>query len=124
MAQETSGNLLSQLTQNDEQVLKNRSKLFVSKFDHECYNKFFVARTKLEEKLIQREGLLDFGRKNASDLTLSKTYTDIQDLSTKLMDINNEINLMYMSLKYQKKVLVQLFGEDPKYTLPDINKVL
>jgi hypothetical protein len=117
-------NLLNHLTNTDEQVLRNRSKLFVSKLDNECYNKFFSARNKLEEKLNQRESLLDFGRKNAHDLTLSKSYSDIPSLSTSLMDLNNEINLLFISLKYQKDVLVQLFGDDAKYTLPDINKVI
>ena len=117
-------NLLNHLTNNDEQVLMNRSRLFVSKFDQECYNKFFIARNKLEEKLNQRESLLDFGRKSSYDLTLSKSYSDIPNLSTTLMDLNNEISLMFMSLKYQKDVLVQLFGDDSKYTLPDINKVI
>lgn len=116
-------NLEKHLTQSDQQILQSRTKTFVSKFGSECYNNFLNAKSKLEEKLLERESLLDFGRKNAFDLTLSKSFEDIPNMSVKLMDLNNEINLLYMSLEYQKNVLVQLFGEDPKYSLPNINKV-
>lgn len=116
-------NLQDHLTQSDQQILQSRTKTFVSKFGNECFNNFFLARTKLEEKILERETLLDFGRKNAFDLTLSKAFEDIPSMSAKLMDLNNEINLLYISLGYQKTVLTQMFGDDPKYNLPNINKV-
>lgn len=116
-------NLQDHLTQSDQQILQSRTKTFVSKFGNECFNNFFLAKAKLEEKILERQTLLDFGRKNAFDLTLSKAFEDIPSMSSKLMDLNNEINLLYISLGYQKTILVQMFGEDPKYTLPNINKV-
>lgn len=118
------GDLLKHLVQSDNQILEKRSGQFVSRLDQECYTRFLTAKAELEDRLMKRETLLDFGRKTSQDLTLSVPLSEVQNLSGQLMEINNEIHLMWMSLNYQKTVMENLFGKSDKYELPNIDKVI
>ena len=120
----TKGKLLEGILKTEKDILAKRAGQFMSRLDQDYFTRFMNAKSELEDRILKRQTLLDFGPKTTQDLVLSRSLDEVSSIASELVELNNEIQLMYISLKYQRDVIVSLFGESTKYELPDIYKII